>query len=113
MRHNISGGRLKHYLKFYEVDTSSVDEYGDPTNTPVMTFDARANVKVDNGKQVDNGSNAYTEQFVTALMWYDDRATTSASFEWNGRGYEVINIQPSEDSRSMIVTGKFTGLIKL
>lgn len=113
MRHNISSGRLRHYLRFYEIDTTSTDKHGDPTNAPVMTFDARANVAVDSGKQVDAGGNAYTEQLVTSLMWYDDRVTSSSHFEWNGRGYEVINIQPSEDIRSMIVTGKFTGLITL
>lgn len=113
MRHNIAAGRLKHFVQFYNVDPSSTDAHGDPDLSPILLFDARANVKVEGGTQIEEGGTVYTDQRVTALMWYDNRAESSASFLWNGRAYEVLNIQPDEDNRSMIVTGKFTGLITL
>ena len=113
MRHNISAGRLRHLIKFHNIDLSSTDKHGNPDGAPIMLFDARANVKVDNGTQVEGGGGAYTDQRVTALMWYDERLTTAAKFMWNNTAYDVVNIQPSEDNRSMIITGKFSGLIQL
>ena len=113
MRHNISAGRLRHFVQFYNVDPSSTDAHGDPDLPTTLVFEARANVKVDSGTQVEGGGTVYTDQRVTSLMWYDNRAESSANVIWNGSAYEVLNIDPSEDNRSMIVTGKFTGLLTL
>lgn len=112
MRHNISSGRLRHYVQLTKVDTTSTDEYGVPNGVPELVFDARADVKVVSGRQMEQYQTALTEQMITALLWFDHRVSTDLQLVWEGRTYDVVNIQPSSDDRSMIVTGKLVGDFK-
>lgn len=112
MRHNITAGRLRHYVQFTKVDVNTTDEYG-KSSIRVLEFDARANVKVVSGRQLEAYNTALTEQMITVMLWYNEAVSTDMKLLWDGREYDVVNVSPSDDYRSMIVTGKFVGLVEM
>ena len=111
MRHNISAGRLRHLVQFVSNDLTALNEYGEPDGTTQLVFEARADVKVLTGKQLEEYDTATTEQMINVLAWYNEHVGSDQMMVWEDRKYDVVNIQPSADYRSMIVTGKFVGTL--
>lgn len=102
MSFNISAGRLRHFVEFWE-GAGGTDDYGDPLPS-VKVFDARAEVQVKSGAQLSDYGTTLTSEVITVLMWYDLRAKNSQTLKWNNVDYQVQHIRPDDLSKEMVVT---------
>ena len=107
MNHNFSASRLRDYVKFFSKG-EGVNEFGEQ-NSELMAFDARADVDVKSGGQLDNYGASLTESVITILTWFNPRVSSGQVAYWDGNRYEVQHIQPSRDKKSMIVTATSLG----
>lgn len=99
----IRSGRLRHYIEF--VTTGGLNEYGEPTGE-VVVFDCRAEVQVKRGNQLADYGTVVTSEIITALAYFDGRATNDQFLLWDGKKYEVKHVAPDMVEQSMIITAE-------
>lgn len=104
----IRSGRLRHYVEIYS--NGGQNDYGeyDPTLRSLV-FDARANVKVKSGSQMQDFGSELTNEIITVLMYHDTRAGNDMFLIWNDKEYNISHIKPDEDEQSMIITAERVG----
>lgn len=103
MYHNFSANRLNDYVEFFS-KSDVPDEYGVISNKVVKVFDARANVDVKSGSQLEKFGVAMTSSVITVLMWYSPLINSAQIVRWMGDFYELHHFAQSNDRKSMLVT---------
>lgn len=101
---NINSGRMRHYVEFI-LESNDTDDWGDPVDSTVV-FDTRADVQIKSGQQNADYGTVLTQEIITVLCRYDNRAGNDQKVRWNGKEYEVQHVQPDDRYHGMIVTAE-------
>lgn len=102
MYHNINAGRLRQYVEIQELSTDT-DDYGQPLGYETV-LDARAEVQVKSGKQMQDYGTSITNTVITVLMWYNDSVSNNQALLFNDVRYTIQHVKPDELFKSMILT---------
>jgi len=103
MRHNFTSTRLNHYVEFF-AKNDTPNDYGVIGDDLVRVFDARADVEVKSGSQLEKFGVALTSSVITCLMWVNPLIASKQVVRWENDYYEVRHFAPSGDNKSMLVT---------
>lgn len=99
----INSSRLRHVVAFY--GPGEVNEYGEYSDNSFI-FECRSEVQVKRGNQMADYGTVLTSEVITALMYYDDRASNAMTLHWDSKEYEIQHIAPDTVNQSMIVTAE-------
>lgn len=105
MAMNITAGRLRHQIEWYQ-QGSDTNDYGEPVPPAQVYSKVMAEVVVRSGSESGSFGVNLTDEVVTVLTWYDPRVTNDLLLKWVDTGvmYEVKHVKPDELRRGMIVT---------
>lgn len=106
MEFNLNPGRIRNPVEFLSQPSGS-DDYGQPL-PKITVFQAWADIDFKNGEQLFKMGEQSTSEVITALMYYDARATNSGWLKdgLTGVVYEIQHIKIGPMRQAMIVTGK-------